>query len=178
MDNDPIYDRVPRVPLWRRGCAFALDSAIAWFLCAMLGGPNGFAQFVSFALAWLAMRVVVASSNYGQSPGRWAFDMRVVDNRYKRTPGLVELAKREGMAGLFAFWAISGFFSLASRNAFYLLGLVPLSIDLGIAWFDPLDPSALHDRIANTRVVATRRGYSLDVKAKKWVALIRQNMKQ
>ncbi|MBO9997513.1 MAG: RDD family protein [Cyanobacteria bacterium SID2] len=185
MDNDPTYLRIPRVPLWRRGCAFGIDSAIAWFLCAMLGGTNGFAQFVAFALAWLSMRVVVTASNYGQSPGRWALDMRVIENRYNRTPGLVELLKREAISGLCAFWALTGFFTLASgifsldsRNAFYLLLFLPLAVDVGIAWFDPLDPSAFHDRIAQTLVVATRRGYSLDLKVKKWVALIRQNMKQ
>jgi uncharacterized RDD family membrane protein YckC len=178
MDNDPLYLRAPRVPLWRRGCAFALDSLVAWFICVMLGGESGLARFIAFALAWGTMRVVVPASNYGQSPGRWAFDMRVVSDLNNRTPGLLEFGKREALAGLAAFMALSGFFGLGSRNAFYLILLLPIGVDIGVAWFDPVDPSAFHDRIAQTRVVATRRGYSLDLKVKKWVAVLQKNVRR
>lgn len=178
MDNDPLYLRAPRVPLWRRGCAFALDSLVAWSLCATLGGDSGVARFVAFALTWATMRIVVPASNFGQSPGRWAFDMRVVSDRNNRTPGLFEFAQREAIAGLVMFLALTGFFNLGSRNAFYLILLLPLGIDVGVAWFDPVDPSAFHDRIAATRIVATRRGYSLDLKVKRWVAVLQKNVRR
>lgn len=178
MDDNPLYFRAPRVPLWRRGCAFGFDSAIAWILATLIAGPTVGPRLLVFALSWFSMRVIVPSSYFGQSPGRWAFDMRVVSDRDNRTPLWQDLAKREAISGLAVFLALLGFFNLGTRNAFYLILLLPLGVDVGVAWFDPVDPSAFHDRVSETRVVATRRGYSLDLKVKKWVALISRNVKQ
>lgn len=178
-DRPPnLSTRAPRVPRWRRGCALAIDFLIAGFFCALLSNDNGFGQFITFNFGWLAIRAIVVSSNYGQSPGRWLFDMRVIDARYQRTPLLGELLKREAIAGSGAFLAFVGLSALGSQNAFYLLFLVPLAFDVGLAWLEPSDPSAFHDRLAGTAVVATRRGYSLDLKVKKWVALGMANVKR
>jgi len=173
-----LQTRAPRVPRWRRGCAFAADCTIAGFFATLLSNGSTFGQFVTFNFCWLAIRAIVTSGNYGQSPGRWLFDMRVIDMRYQRTPLLGELLKREAIAGNAAFFAYTGILSLGSQNAFYLLFLVPLAADLGVAWLDRADPSAFHDRVADTAVVATRRGYSLDLKVKKWVALGMATMKR
>ncbi len=173
-----LETRAPRVPRWRRGCAFAADCTIAGFFATLLSNGSSLAQFVTFNFCWLAIRAIVTSGNYGQSPGRWLFDMRVIDMRYQRTPLLGELLKREAIAGNAAFFAYTGFLSLGSQNAFYLLFLVPLALDVGAAWLEPTDPSAFHDRVADTAVVATRRGYSLDLKVKKWVAFGMANMKR
>jgi uncharacterized RDD family membrane protein YckC len=173
-----LTTRAPRVPRWRRGCAFAIDFLIAGFFCALLSNENGFGQFITFNFGWLAIRAIVVSSNYGQSPGRWLFDMRVIDARYQRTPLLGELFKREAIAGNGAFLAFVGLTALGSQNAFYLLFLVPIALDVGAAWIEPNDPAAFHDRLAGTAVVATRRGYSLDLKLKKWVAFGMANMKR
>jgi hypothetical protein len=58
-----------------------------------------------------------------------------------------------------------------------MLLLLPLAIDCSVANFDPQLQQAFHDRIAGTMVVATRRGYSLDLKVKRWVAQLRRFVK-
>jgi len=177
-DNWRDRDRVPRAPLWRRGYAMSLDFLIASLVCALLTNNNWFGQLVTFNFAWLAIRAVVPASNFGQSPGRWAFDIRTVDQRYERTPGVYELLRREAIAGNAAFLAYTGWRALGSLNAFYLLFLIPLAVDVGFAWLEPGKPFAFHDRIGQTVVVVTRRGYSLDLKVKKWLAIALANMKR
>ncbi|WP_204368416.1 RDD family protein [Neosynechococcus sphagnicola] len=129
-------------------------------------------------LVWLIARVLVTYQNQGQSLGRWALDMKVVETRYGRGPGLLELAKREGIAGLGALLVVLGLTNLSPTNAGVMLLVLPLVIDCLPAWVDPLQRQALHDRVAGTLVVASRRGYSLDLKLKKMVAEVSRRMKQ
>ena len=82
-DRFNILRRYPRAPLWRRGAALAIDGIVVG-IPSSLGSP-GF-QFVGFALLWAILRMVVVAKNQGQSLGRWALDMRVIDGEFGRTP--------------------------------------------------------------------------------------------
>jgi len=169
--------RPPKVPLWRRGCAFAIDFAGAWLFSSLLAG-NWFSWLVGFMLAWLGLRVVAANLNRGQSLGRWALDMVVLEEDSNRIPLSIDLAKREAIAGLAAFFALLGLSSLDTKNAFYLLLVLPLVADLGLAWFESEEQQAFHDRVARTTIVGTRRGYSLDLKVKKWWRIAQKTWQQ
>lgn len=173
MQTEPLYTRLPKVPIWRRACALFVDVLPVWLLSSLLTS-----NIVVDLIVWLGLRVLVASRTHGQSLGHWAFDMKLVDERFGKTPSLLQLTKREGLTGLGVFLAILGFTNLRPTTAQYLLLMVPLALDCSLAYFDPLRKQAFHDRIAGTIVVATRRGYSLDIKVKKWVAQLRRFVKQ
>ncbi len=168
----------PRVPLNRRVAAFAIDAFLAWFPSALLGG-NGVVQTFIFLLLWLLMRVSIPFKTQGQSLGRWAFDIRVFDPLFNGTPRLQDLCKREAPLGFCTALAAMGFSGLTSTNAAVLLLMLPLALDGSVALADSdRHPRAFHDRIANTIVVGARRGYSLDIKLKKWVDQLQRNMRR
>ncbi len=173
LETEPFYKRRPKVPIWRRASALVVDVLPVWLLSLLLGK-----NLILILVIWIGLRVVLVSYNQGQSLGRWAFDMKVIDERRGRSPGIVELAKREGLTGLGVSLAIIGITSLSPIAAQYLLLVVPLVADCGIAYFDELKQQAFHDRLAGTVVVPTRRGYSLDLKIKRWVAQLRRFVKQ
>ncbi|MDY6938490.1 MAG: RDD family protein [Cyanobacteriota bacterium] len=180
MDYDdalisPRDSQVPKAPLGRRGWAFAIDAIAVWFLSALLGGTS-WAGAISFLVAWFGLRVILPLRNRAQSPGRWAFDLKLIDERYQGMPSFAELCKREAIAGFGAWLAVTGFVNLSPVNGAYLLLMVPLGIDCGIAFADPTEQLAFHDRVSGTLVVGSRRGYSLDLKVKKWVAIIRKRV--
>lgn len=168
---------LPKVPPWRRAAAFAIDLFAVGVLNSILGG-NWFSQALSFLILWLAIRVVAVNVNRGQSLGRWALDMKIIDARFARLPGLTELSKREAIAGLAGLLALTGFRALTTRNAFYLLLFLPLAADFGVIFAEPVEQQAFHDRLGQTLIVATRRGFSLDLKLKKWVAIVRARVQQ
>jgi uncharacterized RDD family membrane protein YckC len=172
-DDDPPENRPPKIPLGRRGWAFGIDFAAAWLLSSLVGGNS-----VVFLLAWLGLRVILPIRNFGQSLGRYALDIKLVENRFYKTPGFAELAQREGITGVGALLASIALANLNPGTAFYLLFLLPLGLDCGVAFADPANQLAFHDRIAGTLVVGVRRGYSLDLKVKKWVAIIRNRVQQ
>lgn len=172
-DDDRPQERPPKIPIDRRGWAFAIDFAAAWLLSSLLGGNS-----IVFLLAWFGLRVVLPIRNFGQSLGRYALDLKLVDDRFYKAPGFGELAKREVITGFGAMLAAIALANLNPANGFYLLFLVPLGIDCGVAFADPAEQLAFHDRFARTLVVGTRRGYSLDLKVKKWVAIIRDRVQQ
>lgn len=172
MQSEPISSRLPKVQIWRRGCAFSIDALPVFLIGALLGG-----SWLVQLIIWFILRIVIVSRTQGQSFGRWAFDMRVVDERTGKTPGLLELFKREGLTGIGLIMAITGFTNLSPSTAQYMLLLLPVAIDCGVANFDPQLQQAFHDRIAGTMVIATRRGYSLDLKVKRWVAQLRRFVK-
>lgn len=176
MSNELVSTYVPKVPIWRRGVAFLIDFVVVGMLSSLLG-MNQFAQGVLFFLAWLGLRVLWVAKNQGQSLGRWALDMRVIDAQYRSTPGLAELTKREGIAGVAAGLALIGIINLSPAAGWSPLLLVPLLLDLGVAFLDKFQQQAIHDRIAQTMVVQTQRGYSLDLKVKKLLADARRYMK-
>jgi hypothetical protein len=70
MSLEPIYYRFPKVPIERRAAAFGIDFVGVWFVSALLG-LNVVFQAMVFILLWLGMRVILVSSNQGQSLGRW-----------------------------------------------------------------------------------------------------------
>ena len=173
MFNDPASPRFPRVPLSRRSAAFAIDFCTAGLLSLFLGNL----LVPTFILTWLILRVILVAKNRGQSLGRYALDIRVIDAKYGRTPGLLELFKREGIVGLGALLALLGIRYLSPANAWSILLMIPLPVDCVFAVVEGSRRQAFHDQIAGTLVVQTRRGYSLDLKIKKWVAKFKSNMK-
>lgn len=175
MTRLPAQRPVP-VPLWRRGAALGLDALGVGLISSFMGG--GWASFIVFTVGWLGMRVALVSRNRGQSLGRWAMDMRILDSNRGGTPTLQDLTKRElglGVATFFAFWGIT---HLSPTTAWALLLLIPLGIDASFAINGPEWGLTLHDRFARTFIVESRRGYSLDMKVQKIVADLRTRMKR
>ncbi len=180
MTMEPAYPRFPRVQVWRRGVAFGIDFFGVWLLSLLLGSnSSGFqiAQVVVFVLAWWGTRVLLVYNNQGQSLGRWALDMKVLDAQLGKVPGLQALSKREAVTGFGAILAVIALSNLAT-NAGAVLLVVPLAIDCGIALSDPQGRQAIHDRLARTMIVSTRRGYSLDIKVKRLVAEVRHRVRK
>lgn len=176
MLTRPVYTRFPRVQIWRRGVAFLIDFVGVWLLSSLLGGNMpGFqaARIVVFVLAWLGLRVLLVYKNQGQSLGRFALDMKVLDVQLGRVPDLQALFKREGVTGFCALLVAIGLSYIGAGNLGGVLLMVPLGIDCGIALSDTQVRQTVHDRIARTMMVSTRRGYSLDIKVKRLLAFVR-----
>lgn len=177
MDTEPVYMRFPKVRLWRRFVAFLIDYCVvalgSSLAPALNSGGIGLGRVLLFVVLWLLMRVVVAIANQGQSLGRWALDQTVVDVRFGRVPLGIELLKREVITGIGAVFATIGSSNLTPGHGAGMLLLLPLAGDCSLASMDPLMRQAFHDRLANTIIVGTRRGYSLDLKVKRWYFLAR-----
>ncbi|WP_448562709.1 RDD family protein [Trichothermofontia sp.] len=176
----PRYrDRLPRVPPTRRGGALAIDFVLVWLLSSFAGS---FWQVPIYLLLWLGVRVFWVFRNQGQSLGRWALDMKVVDARYGRVPSLLALTKREAIIGgctLLLVVSLNSFIKPSGvPNGAILLAVVPLLGDMALAFGDVQKRQAFHDRIAGTIVVQTRRGYSLDLKLRRLVAQLRQRVRR
>jgi len=180
MRNQPTYNRFPKIPIGRRAAAFVIDfvtiSIISWLFRGNSVGIS-LAQLLVFILAWVGLRIFLVVQNQGQSLGRWALDMKVVDARLGKTPGLVELYKREGVVGFGALLAVIGLSIGVAHSLSLLLLITPLAADCGAALADATSQQALHDRWAETIVVATRRGFSLDLRIKKLLAQASRRMK-
>lgn len=177
MSSELVPPTYPRVPTWRRFAALGTDLFVVGLLSSLISS-NGVLRFLVFILFWFTLRVFLVAKNQGQSLGRWAFDQKVIDSRYNRTPGILELSKREAVMGISVFLALLGFGGLASGNAGVLLFWLPISVDGGLVLFDTTrNPQTFHDRIAKTLVIGTQRGYSLDIKIRYWVDKIKKDMK-
>ncbi|MGK7876948.1 MAG: RDD family protein [Xenococcaceae cyanobacterium] len=175
VNEKPVYRRFPKVPIERRTAAFLIDFVTVWLVSSLAGIAL---QWLVFILAWLALRVLVVEKNQGQSLGRWALDMKVIDARFNKIPGLVALAKREGIICFGAFLAMIGL-NINFRNGISMLLLIsPLLADCGFAFADEQLSQAFHDRIAQTIVIQTRRGFSLDLRLKKLLAQLKHNMRR
>ncbi len=170
-----MYNRFPKVPMERRAGAFFIDFVAVWLVSSFV--TSIVLQMLVFMLLWLGMRVVLVSSNQGQSLGRWALDMKVLDAKYSKIPGLLTLAKREGILGFCAVLATLGLRIGLANGISLLLLTAPLAADCGAAFTDVEAQQAFHDRIAQTIVIQTRRGFSLDIRLKQLVAQMRQRMK-
>lgn len=174
MNIEPVHSRFPKVPIERRAAAFAIDFLGIWLASSLVG--NIWFQGLVFMVLWGVLRVFVVSSNQGQSLGRWALDMKVLDAKYAKIPSLSALAKREGVLGFLALLAMIGL-SIGLTNPISLLLLIaPLAGDCGLALSDPEAQQAFHDRIATTLIIQTRRGFSLDIRFKRLFAQVRRNM--
>ncbi|EKD10419.1 RDD domain-containing protein [Arthrospira platensis C1] len=175
--SELVAPAFPRVPTWCRAIALGIDAFLVLLITGLLG-LSGLVGFLVFMLLWIASRVFVVYRNYGQSLGRWALNMRVIDTRFHRTPQLLELSKREGVLGFFVFLALNGLGSLASGHAGVVLLLVPLIADGGTVLFDMAQyPQTLHDRLGETIVIGVQRGYSLDIRVKNWIDKMQQYLK-
>ena len=166
--------RFPRVPNERRIAAFAIDFGAASLL-STLGGASGIIPL--YLLSWYGLRVILVVKNQGQSLGRWALDMKVLDPKLRALPGLLELTKRETVTGLGSLLILLGLVNLNPTNGFILVAPIPLCIDCGLAFLDADFRQAWHDRVARTVIIQTHRGYSLDIKVKKIFAQVGDRMK-
>ena len=110
----------------------------------------------------------MVDKNQGQSLGRWAFDLKIIDAELSRRPSLLSLTKREGIISIVSFLAMIGLKINFQNFISLLLFLIPIIIDGFTALTDEDYNQALHDRISNTIIVQTKRGYSLDLRIKKW----------
>ena len=176
-DRESSYRRYPRVPRDRRAGALAIDFVAVWLVSSFFGFGT-ILQGIVFLIAWFAMRVIAVEKNQGQSLGRWLMDMQVIALRYNKVPDLVTLSKREGIAGLAAVLAMYGL-QINFRNGLSMLLLfTPLLIDGALAMVDEELDRAFHDRIAQTIVIQTQRGFSLDLRLKKIFGQIKRRMRK
>lgn len=158
----------------RRIAAFAIDFGVASLLSILLGGALYIPLFI---VVWLGLRVILVAKNRGQSLGRWALDMKVIDPKFRSLPGLTELFKREAITGAACLLALIGLVNFSPANAWVLVMPIPILADCSLAFSDDEYRQAFHDRVARTVVAQTRRGYSLDIKVKKLFAQAQRRVK-
>lgn len=170
--EESLARRKPKAPIERRAYAFLIDFVLVWLFSSLV--TNILAELLIFTLLWLIFRVVVVDKNKGQSLGRWALDLKIVEQRFNRLPNLLTLTKREGIICLGAFLAMIGL-KINFRDFLLMLLLVtPLIIDGFTALSDDEYNRAFHDRFTETMIVQTKRGFSLDLRVKKWYKEARQ----
>ncbi len=170
----------PRVEFGRRIMAFGIDFLIVWLISSLLGSSAlgiHFLQILVFAIAWLVLRVLVVYNNQGQSLGRYALDMRVLEVERGKVPDLQALLKREAIIGLGALLLAIALSNII-RNPTAILLILPLAIDCGAAASDSQLRQALHDRYAKTIIVSASRGYSLDIKVKRILETLQRNVRR
>lgn len=167
--------RYPKVPIERRAAAFFIDFATVWFISSFFGIAL---QWLIFLVTWLILRVVIVEKNSGQSLGSWALDMKVIHARFNKIPDLLILTKREGILGIASLIAMIGLSINVSNGISMLLLISPLVVDCGMALADEELNQAFHDRIAETIVIQTRRGFSLDLRLKQLFNQIKRNFRR
>ncbi len=166
--------RFPRVPMGRRVAAFAIDACVV-SLISLFGGSAAAAPL--FLLSWFGLRVVLVERNKGQSLGRWAMDIKVIDPKYASLPTLTALVKREAVTGVGSLLIFIGLVNLSPTNGFILVAPLLLLVDCIPAFLDTEYRQAYHDRLARTLIIQTRRGYSLDLKLKTFIAKASRRVK-
>jgi hypothetical protein len=99
----------------------------------------------------------------------------VINLRLRRLPGILELSKREGILGGASYLAMLGL-NVNFRNGItFLLLVAPLAADCALAIAEDGLNQAFHDRIAGTVVLSSKRGFSLDLRIKRfWLELKRK----
>ena len=173
----------PKGDLTRRGMALAMDFFGAWLLSSIVRSNEigiQFAQIFVFIFAWLIFRVVVVYNNQGQSLGRWAFDLKILEvvngEIVNRIPQFQTLLLREGII-CFSSLLLSIFLGNIILNPAAVVLLLPLIIDGGAALSDTQMRQAFHDRFFRTVIVSSQRGYSLDIKIKRLVEKFQRNVR-
>ncbi|BAB76152.1 RDD family protein [Anabaena sp. FACHB-709] len=175
----------PKADIWRRGFALGVDFLGVWLVSSFLGNSGGIGiqvvQILVFVIGWLILRVLVVYNNQGQSLGRWAFDLKVLEVEdgevVPRIPELLALFKREVIIG-FGVLLLSIALGNIRLNPTAILLVIPLAIDCGAAFSDNQMRQAWHDRYAGTFIVSSSRGYSLDLKIKRLVGTLRRNVRR
>lgn len=174
----------PKAEMSRRGMALGLDFIVVWLVSSLLGSNQigiQFIQILIFISGWLILRVLVVYNNQGQSLGRWAFDLKVLEVEdgqiVSRIPQLLALVKREAIICCSAILVAIALGNIRANPTAILL-VLPLAIDCGVAFSDLQMRQALHDRYAGTFMVSSRRGYSLDLKVKRLVGNLRRNVRR
>ena len=166
---DPRY--YPKGEILRRGIAFGIDDLGVWLISSFLGSGSVGIQFVQitvFIVFWFILRVLVPYNNQGQTLGRWAVNLKILEVNQgkianKQIPDLPAFVKREAIL-CFCALLISISLSNILANPTAILLLLPLLIDSSAAFSDTQKHQAFHDRYAKTVIVSSRRGYSLDIK--------------
>jgi uncharacterized RDD family membrane protein YckC len=169
------YRRFPKVPIERRVAAFGIDFVTVWFVSSFFVDAL---QWLVFIVGWFALRVLLVDKNKGQSLGRYALDMKVIDPRLNKVPTLITLAKREGIVGFAAMLAMFGLEINFINGLSMLLLISPLLVDCCAAFADEQFAQAFHDRAAETIVIQTRRGFSLDLRLKKVYFEVKRNLQK
>jgi uncharacterized RDD family membrane protein YckC len=169
--------RVPKAPVGRRIGAFAADFMAVWIISVPFTGA-GWLQGLVFCFSWIILRVILPANNRGQSPGRWLFDLKVLEARANRIPTLLNLMQRESVAGLAALLLAAGLGIGLTNGITLVMCITPLMVDGAIAFGDSDYRQAGHDRLAATIIAQTQRGFSLDLRIKKFVAKMRRSMRQ
>ncbi|AFZ53063.1 RDD family protein [Cyanobacterium aponinum UTEX 3222] len=159
------FRRVPKAPFERRAYAFLIDFIIVWIFSSLV--TNIFLELVIFVLLWFIFRVIIVQINKGQSLGRWAMDLKIADIRRKRQPSMVSMSKREGVIALIAFTAMIGLKINFKDSLLMVLLLTPIIVDGLTIFSDDEYNQAFHDRLCDTIIIQTRRGFSLDLRLKK-----------
>ncbi len=175
--DERIPFRAPKVPWGRRIGAFAIDFFTIWLISLPFAGAGLLQSFV-FAGGWICLRVFLPANNRGQSLGRWALDIKVLEERANRIPTLIAMMKREGITGAGAVLAANGLMIGLTNAMILVLLTAPLVVDCVLALGDEDYRQAFHDRIAKTITAQSQRGFSLDLRLKKLVAKIQRSMRQ
>ncbi|TAF07918.1 MAG: hypothetical protein EAZ77_08080 [Nostocales cyanobacterium] len=174
----------PKAEITRRGMALSIDFLGTWLVSSLLGTSNlgiQFAQILVFIMTWLVLRVLIVYNNQGQSLGRWAVNLKVLEVNngqiVGRIPEIQALLQREG---ILCFCALLLSISLSNiiANPTAILLLLPLAIDCGVALSDTQMRQAFHDRYAKTMIASSQRGYSLDLKVKRLVEKVQRNVRR
>ena len=159
-----------KAPVERRIYSFVIDFVIIWLSSSFWG--DWLLRSVIFLALWWILRVIIPENNQGQSLGHWSMDIKVIDPRYNRTPSILDLSKREGVIGLSAVLAMWGLEIGLTNGLSMILLLSPLLTDGGVALSDPELYQAVHDRIAKTIAISSKRGFSLDLRVKKLLVTV------
>ncbi|BAQ63264.1 RDD family protein [Geminocystis sp. NIES-3709] len=170
--EETLFRRSPKAPFDRRAYAFLIDFVVVWVISSLV--TNIFLEFIVFSLLWLILRVIVVDKNKGQSLGRWAMDLKITDVRFNRLPLLLSLAKREGIIAVVAFLTMIGLKVNFADFLLMVLFCTPLMIDGFTAFTDDEYNQAFHDRVSGTMIIQTKRGFSLDLRVKKWYKEMRK----
>ncbi|MCM1984348.1 RDD family protein [Lyngbya confervoides] len=170
--QQPRIHQFPLADLKRRAAATAIDFGLAWLISSLGSGLFGGAIFwawIIFLLAWYLLRVLWVTNNQGQSPGHWALDMKVVQEKSGRLPSWEGLVRREASLGFACSLLIIALNNSASYGVLLFLLTIPIGFDLWIASTDREWGQTMHDRWGKTVIINTTRGYSLDLKIKQWL---------
>lgn len=159
------FRKAPKAPFERRASAFLIDFIIVWIFSSLVTNP--ILEFLVFLLLWFILRVIIVQVNKGQTLGRWAMDLKIADIGRQRLPSMVAMTKREGIIALIAFIAMIGLKINFQDSLLMLLFLTPIIVDGVTIFADEEYHQAFHDRLCDTIIIQTRRGFSLDLRLKK-----------